>query len=75
MEKKTMNKKTLVSLSTIVACAKCKHPNAIHEMMYEDGNNYYHVRCASDGDTKKAAETKVHTLHLNDDLSVKSEGR
>jgi hypothetical protein len=65
-----------VSLSTIVACAKCGVENKVHELMKEVEGRYFHLHCVSDSDTKKAAETvKVHELFIEDDLSVKSEGR
>lgn len=77
METKTYPNKELLSvnLSTIVKCAKCKRENAINEGMLQDGDNYYHRQCVSDVDKEKSEETKIYTVKINDDLSVKSEGR
>ena len=77
METKTYPKRELlaINLSTIVKCAKCKRENAINESMLQDGDNYYHRECVSDDDKDKVEETKIYTVKINDDLSVKSEGR
>lgn len=61
-------------LSTIVACLKCKVENKINEIMEEVENGYLHLRCVSDDEKEKDAGTVVELL-VNDDLSVKSEGR
>lgn len=59
--------------STVMTCAKCGEATAINEPLKRYENEVFHSGCVSD--ETETAETKVHELHLTDDLNVKSEGR
>jgi hypothetical protein len=62
-----------VMTSTVMTCAKCGGHTEINEPLMRDDAKFYHMGCVSD--ETQTAETKVHDLHLTDDLNVKSEGR
>lgn len=65
----------IVTTSTVCKCKKCGCETGVYEAHYQEGDNHFHLDCVSDGGEKQATETKVHELLVEDDLSVKSEGR